>query len=904
METPDAALTDRWGLLLATMVGNGAGLAALPFFALSSFMVPLKAAFGWPRGNVGLAATILAGGVFLTAAMTGRLCDRFGARVVAIWSVGLYAMDLATMAADGPRIGWFYGQFALLALVGGGTTSVAYSRMIAASFRRRRGLALGIMASGGGVTALLLPMLLNRVIEDHGWRAGWLVCAGIALLPLPLLLALRRECAAASVSALDRLPGLSMGEALRTRAFWLLGAAIALSISAASGLVVHLKPMLLDLGLAPLTAARIAGLLGLGILVGRLGTGYLLDRIDGSKLAACVMAGGHARVCAAGGAARQHRLRGRLAGGMHDRRGGRSAGLPHREPLRPAQLRRDLRLAVRRDVAWLGHGAGPGGAAVSYGRRLWAGALAVRGAEHAGGACLPASALDWFAEPPPWTHCRSSLAYCMRQLETAARSGGSLKTLGITGFGAYIPTLRIARTIMADTHRWMAPSLRGQAKGSRSFCGWDEDAITMAVEAGRDGLAGAAGPPAMLLLASTTMPYADLQNSVIVAEALGLPASTGTMDVAHSQRSGTSALLMALRGAEEALVIASDKPVGKPASVQELSYGAGAAAIRVGKDGVVARLLGTATISRGMVDHFRAAGAMYDYVWEERWLRDVGYSRIVPEAVQGALASAGLAIGDIAHFVMPAAQRNAAEAVARALGFAGRVAPGLEDGCGYAGAAHSLLMLAATLEDARPGERILLVGFGQGADALVLEMTDAMTDCAGRRGVAGSLAHGMATESYLRLLSFAGGIDLEWGMRSEKSGKTALTEQYRSAEQIASFTAGRCSACGTIQFPQLEYCVNQSCLAPAAQFTPVRLADEKFQVLTYTADWLSYHPAPPLYVGFVQFHNGARLLMEVVDVGPDGLDVGTPLRAVFRIKEQDKQRGFNRYFWKATPVVA
>jgi uncharacterized OB-fold protein len=63
-----------------------------------------------------------------------------------------------------------------------------------------------------------------------------------------------------------------------------------------------------------------------------------------------------------------------------------------------------------------------------------------------------------------------------------------------------------------------------------------------------------------------------------------------------------------------------------------------------------------------------------------------------------------------------------------------------------------------------------------------------------------------------------------------------------------------------------------------------------------------YTPSPPLYVGLVQFDAGARLLMEMVDVGPAGLEVGTPLRMVFRIKERDQARHFDRYFWKATPA--
>jgi uncharacterized OB-fold protein len=211
-------------------------------------------------------------------------------------------------------------------------------------------------------------------------------------------------------------------------------------------------------------------------------------------------------------------------------------------------------------------------------------------------------------------------------------------------------------------------------------------------------------------------------------------------------------------------------------------------------------------------------------------------------------------------------------------------------------------MLAAALESAQPGDRILLVGFGQGADALVFEVTDAILSMPMGRGVSGALEDALATDSYLRMASFAEVIDLEWGMRAEKSGKTPLTEQYRSAGQMQTFNAGRCLSCGTIQFPQLEYCVNPECHAAASQFEQQSLADAPAKVLTHTADWLSYHPSPPLYVGFVQFDNGARVLMEIVDVGAGGIDVGTPLRMVFRIKERDRARGYNRYFWKATPI--
>jgi len=478
-----------------------------------------------------------------------------------------------------------------------------------------------------------------------------------------------------------------------------------------------------------------------------------------------------------------------------------------------------------------------------------------------------------------------------------------MSSFGITGYGAYVPRLRIERSLIADAHKWMAPGLKGQAKGSRAFPSWDEDALTMAVEAGRDALTGSdINGMKALFLASTTFPYADLQGSAIVAGALCAPAGLRSIDNGNSQRAGTSALIQALKAGEPALFIASDAPIAKPASAQELSYGAGAVAFTLGSEAVIAKLIGNASVTDTFVDHFRASGTKYDYFWEERWIRDDGYAKIAPAAIKIALADVGIGIEAISHFVMPSLLRGAAEAVAKSIKFTGSVASGLDNGVGYAGTAHAPLMLANILETAKAGEKILLVGFGQGADALIFEVTSAITALPKRRGVSGAVADALETDSYLRMLSFYDGIELEWGMRAEKPAKTQLTEQYRSSNQIEGFVAGQCVACGTVQFPQLQYCVN--CQAPRSQFKQVTLADKPAQVLTTTADWLSYHPAPPLYVGFVQFDNGARLLMEMVDIGPEGIKRGQRLRMVFRIKERDRTRCYNRYFWKSTPIAA
>lgn len=429
----------------------------------------------------------------------------------------------------------------------------------------------------------------------------------------------------------------------------------------------------------------------------------------------------------------------------------------------------------------------------------------------------------------------------------------------------------------------------------------------MAVEAARDALNGRMiADIGKVVFASTTMPFADMHNASIICGALGLAQDLRSMDIGQSQRAGTSALLAALADASTpALVIASDRPRGKPASVQEICFGAGAAAFMLGSEGVIASLLGTSSSTSTFVDHFRSADNKYDYFWEERWIRDEGYMKIVPRTVNAALAQAGVKAADIKYFVMPTPLKGLASALAKKLGLpAGCEADGLEEHCGYTGAAHALVMLSHTLEAAQPGELILLVGFGQGCDALVLRATDAIKTFKPARGVSGALVDAQSHQAYLRMLSYDNGVDLEWGMRAEKNVKTALTDQYRSRNQLAGFVAGKCRKCGTVQFPQLAYCVEPSCHAKSENFDPISLVDVPCKVLTYTADWLSYYPAPPLYVGFVQFDNGARLLMETVDVSDGGLDVGTPLRVVHRIKDVDKARGYPRYFWKTTPLRA
>jgi 3-hydroxy-3-methylglutaryl CoA synthase len=474
---------------------------------------------------------------------------------------------------------------------------------------------------------------------------------------------------------------------------------------------------------------------------------------------------------------------------------------------------------------------------------------------------------------------------------------------GIKSFGAYIPKRRLQRGAIAAAHAWSFPALRALGRGERAMCSWDEDAITMAVEAGRDCLREV--PPSSvsgLTVASTSAPYADLNNAVLVGTALRLPTSVFADDAGGSTRAGLTAVIRACQTAADGdtLVIASEKRVAKPGSAQEMQYGCGAGALRIGTgDGVVAAFLGSETSSLPFFSNFRASGEQFDYGWEERWIRDEGLSKIVPGAVTRLLKRLEVDGKRVGFFGMAGGPPGGDKLVAKALGLTpDQIVSDLQGTVGDTGAAHSILLLVSALERAKPGEVILIVSFAQGCEVVAFEMRQPASIRG--RGLAGSIAQRIEETAYVKFLSFEGHVALDWGMRAETDSKTALTQLYRSADQILGFVGGQCEKCRTVQFPRMPACVNCGTLDSQQAFA---LADEPAKIVTHTADWLMYTPSPPLYVGLVQFDAGARLLMEMVDVGPTGLEVGTPLKMVFRIKERDQARHFDRYFWKATPAT-
>ena len=488
-------------------------------------------------------------------------------------------------------------------------------------------------------------------------------------------------------------------------------------------------------------------------------------------------------------------------------------------------------------------------------------------------------------------------------------------TVGITSFGGYLPRLRLTRQAIADAHAWADPSIAGKAKGERTMCNWDEDSVTMAVEAARACLAARDAHPDGIYFATTSAPFADRQNAGIIATALSLGDDLGSVDITSSQRAGTTALIQAAASVagglhENALVIAADKRRSKAASPGELAYGDGAVAVTLGNSDtsetsdVLVNILGVHTSTVDFIDHFRGAGEDFDYTWEQRWIRDEGLAKIVPPCIEKALEKAGVTASDINHFIMPSTIGRAVAGIAKQVDIAPEaVRDNLHGTCGETGAAHPLVMLLHTLEtQTKPGDKLLLVGFGQGCDVLVLQATDALASFKPDRGIVASLADRQEETNYQKYLAFNDLITLEKGMRAEANDyKTALSVTYRKRDMLTGLVGGKCTQCGTLQFPRTEMCVNPQCRATHTQ-EPHPFRDEGAKILTWSADYLAYTADPPSHYGMITFNNGGRFMTDFTDVNVGEIDVGMDVRMMFRIKSIDSIRGFVRYFWKAVPV--
>jgi hydroxymethylglutaryl-CoA synthase len=479
---------------------------------------------------------------------------------------------------------------------------------------------------------------------------------------------------------------------------------------------------------------------------------------------------------------------------------------------------------------------------------------------------------------------------------------------GICSYGGYVPRYRLNRKLIFDSMGWLSAGTASYAKGEKAVAGFDEDSLTMAVSSGIDCLKGIDRSEVEgVYFASTTMPFKERLNSGIILAALGLSEHIRAADFSGGLKASTTALLSALegvasKGVNNILVTASDCRLGKPASPQEMIFGDGAAAFLVGDQNVIAEFKGFYSTSYDFVDHFRGSFSKFDSQWEERWIRDFGFEFIIPETVKGFLNKYSLRIDDFAKVTYPCHYGAERKKLNKTLGITPEMdQPNLLEVIGDTGTAQSLVMLEQAIEEGRPGDKILVLGFGNGCDALYFELTENVTTKRNNKGISGHLASGKNLDKYNKYLIWRGIIPADMGMRAEEDLWTRWSYNWRLRKAIYGLFGSKCKNCGTVQFPPQRICVNPDC-GSVDEMEDFRLSDKRAKILSYTADHLTVSSDPPALSATLEFETGGKFQFDMTGCDLDDLYVGMPVEMTFRRRFYDAKRDISTYFWKGIPT--
>ncbi len=286
-------------LIFGCIIGMILGVPIFLIYGFGVFIEPLSETLNEGRGPVSMALNIGIMGNLIAAPLVGKLSDKYGASKMVLVGVVCLSITLFLYSFVQSLTQLYLISLAMV-LLAAGTGPMTYSKIVAAWFNKQRGFALGLVLSGMGIGAIIMPILSQYLIDTVGWRTAYQYLGGTVLggsfIPLYLIL---KDTPPQS----ENLPqdtekddnhlkeGVDTKVALSSGTYWLIAFGFLFVALGNSGGLVHLKPMLVDAGLTDERAAFYAGGMGFGVLIGRAMAGYLLDIFHAPKVAIAFLAG-------------------------------------------------------------------------------------------------------------------------------------------------------------------------------------------------------------------------------------------------------------------------------------------------------------------------------------------------------------------------------------------------------------------------------------------------------------------------------------------------------------------------------------------------------------------------------------------------------------------------------------
>ena len=337
--------------------------------------------------------------------------------------------------------------------------------------------------------------------------------------------------------------------------------------------------------------------------------------------------------------------------------------------------------------------------------------------------------------------------------------------VGIVGYGAYVPKWRIRVENIAEVWGQDAETIKkGLGVEEKSVPSMDEDTATIAVEAARNAMRRACGVKGCeigaIYVGSESHPYAVKPTAVTVAEAIGLTPNVTAADIEFACKAGTAgmqACLGLVKGGyiKYGMTIGADTSQSAPGDVLEYTAAAGGAAYIIGEDNILAEIEGTCSYTQDVPDFWRREGSLYPR-HAGRFTGEPAYFEQVTKCSKNLMEKLGTSPNDYNYVVFHMPNGKFPLRAASLLGFdIKKVLLGLvvqKIGNTYSGS--SLLGLAAVLDEAKPGDRILMTSYGSGAgsDSFSITVTDAIEQ---KRTLAPPVKYYMNRKSYLSYSIYA-----------------------------------------------------------------------------------------------------------------------------------------------------
>tara|TARA_B110000503_G_scaffold126804_2_gene195839 strand:+ start:16115 stop:17353 length:1239 start_codon:yes stop_codon:yes gene_type:complete len=282
-----------WKIVATSVIGYSAAPGQFAVGILGVFVIPLQLEFGWSRTDIFLAITFTTLTQAIFTPFLGRLIDNYGSKKIMMPSIFTFGLLLGSIPLIVGDLTDLYLFYAIIGVVCGGAAAVPYLRLAGAWFVKRRGLAFGLVMSGGGLGFAYTPPLVQYMIDNYGWRSGYFALAAILIfIILPLIqffihdqpkdLNLLPDGDTVNVDkpelVADEEEKIELGELLRMPLFYQLFATFMLLTFCLYGLFSNFVPMLLDRGMDSTSAALAASTVGITIIVSRVVIGFLLDK--------------------------------------------------------------------------------------------------------------------------------------------------------------------------------------------------------------------------------------------------------------------------------------------------------------------------------------------------------------------------------------------------------------------------------------------------------------------------------------------------------------------------------------------------------------------------------------------------------------------------------------------------